>query len=103
MRLTERDKEMLEAIHAFDGMMSLRQIDRLFFSGKGRTQPRQRMRTLVRQPLRANARMREPFIACPWARRSIGWIGGGRKWWLPAYGVTLERARLAPSAALVVD
>jgi hypothetical protein len=46
MRLTERDKEILQAINAFDGMMSLKQIDRLFFSGQGRSQPRQRMRTL---------------------------------------------------------
>lgn len=46
MRLTERDKAVLETIYAFDGMLSLRQIDRLFYSGQGRTQPRQRMRTL---------------------------------------------------------
>jgi hypothetical protein len=45
-RLTERDKQILETIHAFDGMLSLRQIDQLFFSGAGRTQPRSRMRTL---------------------------------------------------------
>jgi hypothetical protein len=46
MRLTERDRAILEAIHAFDGMLSLKQIDRLFFSGQGRTQPRARLRTL---------------------------------------------------------
>ena len=46
MRLTERDKEIQETIHAFDGMMSLKQIDRLFFSGQGRSQPRKRMRIL---------------------------------------------------------
>lgn len=44
--LTKRDKEILETIYAFDGMMSLKQIDRLFFSGKGRSQPRARMRVL---------------------------------------------------------
>jgi hypothetical protein len=46
MRLTERDRQVLETICAFDGMMSLKQIDRLFFSGQGRSQPRTRMRTL---------------------------------------------------------
>lgn len=46
IRLTERDQRILETIHAFDGMMSLTQIDRLFFSGKGRSQPRDRMRLL---------------------------------------------------------
>lgn len=37
---------ILETIYAFDGLMSRTQIDRLFFSGKGRTQPRQRMQAL---------------------------------------------------------
>jgi len=46
IRLTSRDKRILETIHAFDGLLSLRQIDRLFFSGKGRSQPRARMRAL---------------------------------------------------------
>ena len=46
IRLTARDKRILETIHAFDGLLSLRQIDRLFFSGKGRSQPRARMRLL---------------------------------------------------------
>lgn len=32
MRLEERDKELLEAIHAFDGMLSGPQIERLFFN-----------------------------------------------------------------------
>lgn len=46
IRLTKRDKRILETIYAFDGMMSRKQIDELFFSGKGRTQPRQRMNAL---------------------------------------------------------
>ncbi len=46
MRLTGRDRAILEAIHTFDGMLSLKQIDSLFFSGDGKTQPRHRMRTL---------------------------------------------------------
>ncbi len=43
---TERDLKILETIHSFDGLMSLKQIDTMFFSGMGRTQPRQRMRKL---------------------------------------------------------
>ncbi len=46
IRLTQRDSAILETIHAFDGMMSLDQIDRLFFSGKGGSHPRDRMRAL---------------------------------------------------------
>lgn len=46
LRLTERDRRILETLHAFDGMMSLKQIDRLFFSGRGGTWPRHRMRLL---------------------------------------------------------
>lgn len=46
IRLTARDNQILETIHAFDGLLSLRQIDRVFFSGQGRSQPRTRMRAL---------------------------------------------------------
>ena len=47
IRLTSRDKRIFETIHAFDGMLEpSRQIDRLFFSGRGRSQPRARMRAL---------------------------------------------------------
>lgn len=46
IRLTSRDKRILETIHAYDGLLSLRQVDKLFFSGKGRSQPRTRMRAL---------------------------------------------------------
>jgi len=44
--ITSRDKRILETIHAFDGIISLRQIDHLFFSGRYRSQPRARMRLL---------------------------------------------------------
>jgi hypothetical protein len=46
IRLTERDRRICETIHAFDGMMSLKQIDRLFFSGRGGTWARERLRDL---------------------------------------------------------
>ena len=44
MRLTTRDKRILEAIHAFDGVLSDQQIKHLFFSGT--SQLRLRMRLL---------------------------------------------------------
>ena len=73
IRLTERDVKILETIHSFDGIMSLGQIDRLYFSGKGRTQPRHRMRLLcahgyVRQP---NETMTHQV---PWGE-TIYWLG----------------------------
>ena len=46
IRMTRRDRQILETIFAFDGMMSLKQIDRLFFSGTGGTWPRERLRAL---------------------------------------------------------
>lgn len=48
IRLTDRDRRILETIYAYDGIVSLKQIDRLFFSGQGRTWPRERMRALLR-------------------------------------------------------
>ena len=46
VRLTPRDRRILGTIHAFDGLISLKQIDRLFFSGTGGTWPRERLRAL---------------------------------------------------------
>ena len=40
MRLTERDQHILEAIHAFDGMLGFSQIQRLFFTGKSQAEER---------------------------------------------------------------
>ncbi|HKZ40580.1 MAG TPA: replication-relaxation family protein [Candidatus Hodarchaeales archaeon] len=40
MRLTERDRAILEAIHAFDGMLADYQIQRLFFQGRRQMQHR---------------------------------------------------------------
>lgn len=51
IQLTERDKQIFECIHAFDGVMSLKQIDQLFFSGAGGTWARERMRALVAHDL----------------------------------------------------
>jgi len=40
MRLTERDRRILEAVHAYDGMLSFPQIQRLFFTGKSQAEVR---------------------------------------------------------------
>lgn len=43
MRLTERDKHILEAVYAYDGMLSFSQLHRLFFTGKSQTELRLRL------------------------------------------------------------
>ncbi len=43
MRLTRRDRDILEAVHAYDGMLSFSQIQRLFFTGKSQTELRLRL------------------------------------------------------------
>jgi hypothetical protein len=41
-RLTERDKRIIEAVHAYDGLLSFSQIRRLFFNGKSQAELRLR-------------------------------------------------------------
>ena len=43
MRLTERDRHILEAIHAYDGMLGFHHIQRLFFTGKSQTELRMKL------------------------------------------------------------
>jgi len=53
MRLTDRDKHILEAIHAYDGMLGFSQIKRLFFSGKSQAEQRLKLlyqHTYVNRP-----------------------------------------------------
>lgn len=40
MRLTERDKRILEAVHAHDGMLGFSQIRRMFFTGESQAKNR---------------------------------------------------------------
>lgn len=40
MRLTARDRRILEAIHAYDGILGFSQIKRLFFTGKSQAEER---------------------------------------------------------------
>jgi hypothetical protein len=43
MRFTERDQHILETIHAYDGMLSFSQIQRMFFTGKSQAELRMRL------------------------------------------------------------
>ena len=43
MRFTDRDQRILEAIYAYDGMLSFSQIQRLFFTGKSQAELRMRL------------------------------------------------------------
>lgn len=40
MRLTERDQHILEAVHAYDGMLGFSQLQRIFFSGESQAKHR---------------------------------------------------------------
>lgn len=40
MRLTVRDKQIFEVIHAYDGMLGFSQLQRMFSSGKSQTERR---------------------------------------------------------------
>jgi hypothetical protein len=43
IRLTERDKHILEAIYAYDGMLGFSQIRRMFFTGKSQVEQRMKL------------------------------------------------------------
>jgi hypothetical protein len=47
--VTERDRQILDSIHRFDGIMADYQIDRRFFSGQGGSQFRLRMSFLTKE------------------------------------------------------
>jgi hypothetical protein len=78
MRLTERDKRILEAIHAYDGMLAAPQIQRLFFTGK--TQMETRARLLFQHGFlnRPDRRRRGTLPAMIYwlGERGAAWIAG---------------------------
>ena len=45
MRLTDRDKRIIETLHAYDGMLGFSQIRRLFFTGKSQAEHRLKLLT----------------------------------------------------------
>jgi hypothetical protein len=85
MRFTDRDGSTMEDIYGFDGVLSLKQIDRLHYSGKGRSQPRQRMRTLF-----ANG-----YVKMPDAQNIHRVPLGETIYWLDRKGAEVVAARLS--------
>ena len=73
IRLTERDGRLLEYIHAYDGVMSLRQIDELFFRGRGGSWPRERLRALAAHDLVRSPKPAERHLVP--AGEQIYWLG----------------------------
>lgn len=43
MQLTDRDREILQAVHAYDGLLSFSQIQQMFFTGKSQAELRLRL------------------------------------------------------------
>ena len=77
MRLTERDRRIMEAIHDFDGMLGFSQIRRKFFSGKSQAEVRLRLlyhnRYLNRPDKEKRPRGGTNHNRC---RRSVPWLPG---------------------------
>lgn len=40
MRLTERDRQIIEAVHSYDGMLGVSQLQRMFFTGESQAKQR---------------------------------------------------------------
>ena len=78
MQLTARDKHILEAIHAYDGILSDRQIQRLFFSGRSQMQLRTRLLYQNGYLERLDRRRRAalPFMLYWLARRGAAYVAG---------------------------
>lgn len=120
IQLTKRDFQILEAIYACDGILSLKQIDRLFFSGRGGTWPRERMRALVvngyvNVPTAADTHHVPPGEVVYWlGRKGVELVAGlrgetaaafrqheklRRRWSLIAHDLTVNDFRLAVTQA----
>ncbi len=61
MRITARDTRILEAIHAFDGMLGFSQIRRLFFTGESQAEERMKLLYQHRYVNRPNQNQRRYF------------------------------------------
>jgi hypothetical protein len=75
MRLTARDKGILEAVYAYDGLLSFSQIRRLFFSGESQAEERLKLlyqhRYLNRPVLDQRRRLPEMVY---WLDRRGAWM-----------------------------
>ena len=76
--LTERDKQILAAIHAYDGMMSLKQLWRLYFPDcSSDVQPRKRLRDLCNNG----------YLTMPTSDEGLRWVPLGETvYWLDTKG-----------------
>lgn len=78
IQLTERDKQILATIHAYDGMLSLKQLWRLYFSDcASDVQPRKRLRDLCHNG----------YLTMPTTEEELRWVPLGETvYWLDAAG-----------------
>lgn len=84
VRPTHRDIQILEQIHAFDGMMSLRQIGRRFFPGRSESAPRNRLKLLCDAG----------YLTMPVNHDQLRWVPPGEVvYWLDTEGAKLLAGR----------
>lgn len=84
VRPTERDIQILELIHAFDGMMSLKQIWHRFFPGRTESAPRNRLKLLCDAG----------FLTMPVNHDQLRWVPFGETvYWLDIEGAKLLAGR----------
>ena len=84
VRPTVRDFQCLELIHAFDGMMSLKQIWRRFYPGRSESAPRNRLKRLCDAG----------YLTMPVNHDQLRWVPPGEVvYWLDTAGATLLAGR----------
>ena len=80
VRPTARDLQILELIHAFDGMASLKQIWRRFFPGRSESAPRNRLKLLCDAG----------YLTMPVNHDQLRWVPPGEVvYWLDTEGAKL--------------
>jgi hypothetical protein len=114
MRLTERDRHILEAIHAYDGMLSFSQIRRLFFSGKSQAEVRLMLlyqhKYLNRPERRQRLRLPEMIywldrrgaeLVSSWSGMNLSQLGWRRepRWFQVEHDIAVNNFRLDLEAA----
>jgi hypothetical protein len=79
--LTERDKQILTTIHAYDGIMSLKQLWRLYFPDcSSDVQPRKRLRDLCNNG----------YLTMPTSEEGLRWVPLGETvYWLDVKGARI--------------
>lgn len=84
VRPTQRDIQILELVHAFDGMMSLKQIWYRFFPGRSESAPRNRLKLLCDAG----------YLTMPVNHDQLRWVPPGEViYWLDIEGAKLLAGR----------